>query len=154
MCFLPYMSYCTKNVYSQFHTYTVTIRYTPLLSTSQHQVFNVHHRIWVFQPFHCEIQTAVMVIAAAVTQRQSSGTHTINILVHTGVACDLSPTQMNLYSYHTIIHNRDWVLEMLVHVCTFSKLVSFFDTSGWIHICSLEPMMATRGLQSITWYTQ
>ena len=29
---------------------------------------------------------------------------------------------------------------------TFSALVSFLDTSPWIHSCSLEPMMATPGL--------
>ena len=30
---------------------------------------------------------------------------------------------------------------------TFSELDSFFDTSGWMHSCSREPMIATLGLQ-------
>ena len=77
-----------------------------------------------------------------------------------GIALDLGSTQVNLHQQAP----ANFMSILVVYVCmyvwcvfvspkisggstlTFSKLVSFLETSGWIHSCSLEPMIAIRGL--------
>ena len=70
--------------------------------------------------------------------------------VQARVAEDLGSTMMNLHMC-TRIHVKLYAYIhslYVIHVCvyTFSKLVSNLETSGWIQSCSLEPMIAIRGL--------